>query len=779
MQTREEKIISGKGIYVDDIVMPNMAYCLFVGSAYAHANIKKIDLQQALSLPGIITILTGKEILEAMNPLPPTFGSSDWLWRTPIVYPLVLDKARFYGEPIAAVIAESPDIASDAANLIDIEYDPLEPVVDLTKAIEPASPLLYEEWGDNIQIHKKVEFGDVQRSFEEADRILKVSWRENRASGFPIEARGCVAFYDKMTEILNVWSSTQSPSRAQYYLAQALKLPMTRVKITMADVGGGFGNKLNWWKETVVALAAILIGRPVKWVESKREFIVTGPHQRDVLWKGEVAIKNDGTILGIRAKLLVDLGVESTCREGAARTLAPACQAIPNAYHLKGLEVDVYGVVTNKSFYGAYRGFGKDKGIKFMERIVQMTARELHMDPVQIRKKNLIQKEEFPYEQITGYVYDSGNYEALLEKALELGNLPYWEKEKQKRREQDRYLGVGIGITVEPAGLGTSTNALTMARVRMTPDGLIEVEAGQPDIGQGSTITRRKIAADILGVKMDHIEVKRDNSDMVFTAVFSSRGAVYPTSALAKAAKLLRQRIISFAADFLNESPSNLDIKESVVYSKTSHKEITFKELARKAYFSPGPIGLGTEKKINHEVVLDVSATWFSPNTARHPKSTYTTFCAGVDLVVLEIDKHTGQVNILKYVHVHDAGTVIDENIVDGQIYGGIMQGIGEALYEELVYNQKGELLSNSYSDYLIPTTLDSPNVIVEHLCTPSPFTELGTKGMGEAPIIGSKVAVINAIEDALSPLGIVVTESPATPERIRGWILESKEEVE
>jgi carbon-monoxide dehydrogenase large subunit len=600
------------------------------------------------------------------------------------------------------------------------------------------------------------------------------TWRENRVSAFPIEARGCVAFFDTMTETLNVWSSTQSPSRQQMYFAEALRLPTTRVKITMADVGGGFGNKLNWWKETVVALAAMRTGRPVKWVEGKREFFITGPHQRDVFWEGDVAVKEDGTILAVKAKFIADLGVESTCREGAARTLPPSCSSLPNAYRLKGLRVDAYGVVTNKSFYGAYRGFGKDKGIKFMERIVQHTARELKMDPVGVRAKNLIQANEFPYRQITGYVYDSGDYPALLKRALELAEVSAWQSKKEKYERDKRYVGIGVGVTVEPAGLATSFNSMTSARVRVTSDGLVEAEVGQPDIGQGSTRTRAKIVADILGVRIEDVEVKRDSSDMVFSGVFSSRGAVYPTSAIARASKLLRERVVGFAAHYMNEKSSDLDIADGVIFSKSSNKTITLKELADKAYRSPGPIGLDPEAKARHEVLLDVTAGWFSPNTAQNPASVYTTFCSGVDVVVVEVDADTGEVDILKYVHVHDAGNVVDADVVDGQIYGGIMQGIGEALYEELIYNDKAELLTSSYSDFLMPTSVEAPDIVIDHFCSPSPFTELGTKGMGEAPIIGSKVAVINAVEDALSPFGIVISETPASRERIVRWIRES-----
>ena len=781
MGKRERRLVSGEGFYVDDIELPNMAHCIFVGSSYAHAKIKSIDVSRALRLNGVLTIITGKEVVGIMDPLPATsdYGAIGWHWRIPKVYPLAVDRIRYQGEPVAAIIAESPVIALDAADLIDIECEPLPPVVNVSEAMQPSSPLVYEEWEDNIQVHIEFNFGDVDAVFKEADRILKVSWHENRVSAFPIEARGCIASYDRMTGMLNMWSSTQAPFLGQQYISRVLRLPTSKVRIIAADVGGGFGNKLNWWKDTVVGLGSIITGRPVKWVESKRELFLTGPHNRDVTWDGEVAVKDDGSILGVKAKFVKDLGVEGTNRGSAAMGIVPACCAVPNAYRLKGLKIDAYGVVTNKSTYGAYRGYGKDKGIKFMERIMQVVSRELNIKPEQIRLKNFIQPHEFPYKQISGYVYDSGDYSTVLRNALKLGEVDLWREKQRQARKQGKYIGVGVAFTVEPAGVAAPHciySGLTQARVRITSDGLVEVESDQTEIGQGSDITRAKVVANILGVKIDDIEVKRGTSDMP-GGVYSSRGAVYPMSALARAAKELKARLIKLAGHFLNEEPAHIDIMDGVFHSrKDPTRRMTLKELADCAYFHPGPRALPQDMQAKHEILLDVSTSWFSPNTAQNPTSTYTTYCSGADIAVVDVDVETGGVSILKYAQVHDAGTLLDKDVVEGQILGGIVQGIGEALSEELVYNNNGELLSDSYADYVMPTAQDSPDIVVGHVETPSPFTELGSKGMGEAPIIGSKVAIINAIEDALSPFKIRVAESPATRERVRRWILQAQQ---
>ena len=776
---RDMRLVYGRGHYIDDIELPNMAYCAFLRSSHAHAKIKHIDVSEALKMPGIVTILTGKDLANIMDPLPVSsdYRPFGWHWRIPKVYPIAIDKVTFIGEPVAAVIAENYYAASDALRLIKVEYEPLPVVTDPLKSLEPNSPLVYEEWGDNIQAHIPFKFGDVDAAFSEADRIIKVSWREGRASAFPIEPRGCVAWYDESEEMLNVWSSTQSPLLAQNFIAQALRLPMNRVKVTAPDIGGAFGNKLNWWKDAVVCAASMMTGRPIKWFENRKENFLTGPHQRDVIWDGEVAFKNDGQILGIRAKFIIDVGVEGTNRGAGGSSIVPACSAVPNAYKLKAYQVDAYLVVTNKSFYCAYRGYGKDKGIKFMERIMAIVARELNLSPEEIRLKNFIQPNEFPYKQISGYVYDSGNYPEVLKKALKLAEIEKW-RSKRGLVGQNKYRGVGLAFTIEPAGGAiphSIFSGVTLGRVKITPDGKVEVYSDQTEIGQGSMTVNAQVVSDILGAKISDVLVHQYSSEITGAGPWSSRGVIYPLSAVAKAAKKLKERVLKIASKILKESVENIEIKDSVIYStKDANKRMSLKDLASYMYFFPGPRGL-MELQLQHETLLDVSETWFSPNTARNPTSTYTTFCASADIAVVEVDASTGGVDILKYVHVHDAGKVINKEIVDGQIYGGAVQGIGEALTEDLLYDQDGRLLSCSYGDYIMPTALDAPDIELGHVETPSPFTELGTKGMGEAPTIGSKVVIINAIEDALSPFNVVINEAPATKERIWKLISQSK----
>ena len=778
MISREERILSGKGRFIDDLELPSMAHCIFVGSPLAHAKIQKVDVSKALKKPGILTILTGADLVKLTEPLPALSdfgGRPGWHWRSPRIYPLAVEKVRFHGEPVAAIIAETPLRALEAADSIEVEYDPLPAVLDPLEAMKEGAPLVYEEWGDNIQLRTVFNFGDVGKAFQQADRILKIAWAEKRMSGFPLEARGCVAMYESMTETVNTWGSYQCPFRAQHYISHVLRLPQSNVRVVASDIGGGFGNKINIWKYPVVCLAAKLIGRPVKWHESTREFILTGPHQRDVRWEGEVAVKNDGRVLAVKAKFIQDLGVEISNRDYAAPSIVAACTSVPNAYRLEGLMIEAFGVVTNKSFYGAYRGFGKDKGAKWMERIMDWVSQECHLDPAEVRLKNFIQPHEFPYKHISGAVYDSGNYPVLMEEALKVAEVDSWRKKQAELRKSGRYIGIGTAFVVEPAGIAAPNarfSGLVQARVRITPDGLVEVFSDRTEIGQGAERTNTLVISQILGAKPGEIFIKPVSSDIIGMGPISSRGAVYSVSALARAARGVRAIIVKYASAFFKDDPENIQLEDGKIFSrKNPEKCLSYKELADRFYFRPGPRGLPKEMQLNHETLLDVSASWYSPNNAENPSTTYTTFSASADLAVVEVDVETGITKILKYVHIHDAGKLISPEIVDGQIYGGIVQGIGEALSEELIYNDRGELITDSYADFVIPTAVDAPDIVIRHFETPSPYTELGTKGMGESPIISGKAATISAIEDALSPFQVRLTESPATRERVRQWV--------
>jgi carbon-monoxide dehydrogenase large subunit len=782
MESRENRLIAGKGQFADDLDIPGMAHLVFVGSPHAHAKILSIDVSRALSLPGVIRVITGSDMRQHTKPLPvqANFKSPDWIWRLATIYAMPEDKVRWFGEPVAAVVAEDETTARIAADRVVVTYEPLPAVANPMAALEAGAPKLYDDWEDNKQVHLKFDWGDPDAAFAEADRVIQVSHSEGRVTGLPIEPRGCVAQYDPKRETLNMWGTFQTPYLARHNLAAALGIPEARVKVTAVDIGGAFGLKIHVWKENVVALASMLTGRPVKWSESLRDFITTGPHQRDVFWEGEVAVKNDGTLLGLRATVTHDLGVESTNKGIAALSIFPACSSPPNMYKWKGMHIEGIGVVTNKSFYCAYRGYGKDKGLKFIESVINRIARELGMTPEAIRFKNFIQPEEFPFHQINNYVMDSGDYPATLNKALEMADVDSWRSEQEKVRSEGRYIGVGLVTTIEPAGVAVPNcqmGGLTEARVQIMPDGTVEVDSDRTEIGQGSEISHTQIVCDILGCLPEDVYIRPVTSEWIGQGPLSSRGAVWPASAVAKAAKMLREKINRIAAHFLKAAAEDIEAKSGEIFVRNQpEKKLTFKALAEKAFFFPGPRGLPKDMLLSHGQLLDVTTTWYSPTTPESGSS-YTTFCSSADIAIVEVDTETGVSRILKYVHVHDAGTVISHKVIDGQIHGGIVQGIGEALTEKLDYDAEGNLLNTSIAEYLMPTAVEAPEIEIAHLETPSPFSETGSKGMGEAPIIGSKAVILTAIEDALTPFGVIVNDSPATPERVLRWIREAQGE--
>jgi carbon-monoxide dehydrogenase large subunit len=782
MESREHRLIAGKGQFADDLQIPGMAHLVFVGSPHAHAKILSVDTSAACKVPGVVRVITGEDVKEHTNPLPVQahFKNPDWTWRLASVYAMPADKVRWFGEPVAAVVAEDETTARVAADRVVVAYEPLPVVTGAREALKPGAPKLYDDWEDNKQVHLKFDWGDPDAAFAEADRVFKVSHSEGRVTGLPIEPRGCLAQYDAKRGTLSMRGTFQTPYLARHNLAAALGLAEARVKVEAVDIGGAFGLKIHVWKENVVALASMLTGRPVKWTESLRDFITTGPHQRDVFWEGEVAVKNDGTLLGLRATVTHDLGVESTNKGIAALSIFPACSSPPNMYRWKGMHIEGIGVVTNKSFYCAYRGYGKDKGLKFIESVINRIARELGMTPEEIRFKNFIQPEQFPFQQINNYVMDSGDYPATLNKALEMADMASWRQEQAAGRSQGRHIGIGVITTIEPAGVAVPNcqmGGLTQARVRLAPDGTVEVDSDRTEIGQGTEISHTNIVCGILGCLPEAVYVRPVSSEMIGQGPLSSRGAVWPASAVAKATKQLREKVNQIAAHFLNAEPEDIEAKEGLIFvRRRPEQKMTYKEFAEKSFFFPGPRGLPKEMLLSHGQLLDVTATWYNPTTPESGSS-YSTFCSSADIAVVEVDTETGVSRILKYVHVHDAGTVISHKVIDGQIHGGIVQGIGEALTEKLDYDASGNLLNTSVAEYLMPTAVEAPDMEIAHLETPSPFSETGSKGMGEAPIIGSKAVILTAIEDALAPFGVTVNDSPATPERVLRWVREAQGE--
>ncbi|MDW8359197.1 MAG: xanthine dehydrogenase family protein molybdopterin-binding subunit [Candidatus Caldarchaeum sp.] len=774
---RVGRLVKGFGHYIDDLNPPGLLHCALLNSPYSHALIKSVDFSKALRLPGVRKVLTGAELKNHMGPLAlmADYSEMGLVWRDPKAYPLAVDRVRFVGEPVAVVAADDRYAASDAIDHISVEYEPLPAVADIESALSPGAPLLYPEWGSNVQCKFRFSTPNVAEVFASADRVVRVRWREARQSGFPLETRGTVAFYDKTFDSYLVYSSTQSPTIGRHVIARALQVSVGNVKVVAPDIGGGFGNKVNFTLEIIACLLAKLTGRPVKLVENRYQNIVMGPHQRDVMWEVEAAVKNTGELLGLRAKLYIDLGVEGNVRGCGAPSIVPATLSSPGAYKFKAVEVESTGVVTNKSFYDAYRGYGKDKGAKMIERVVDRVASELGLPPEQVRYINFIKKHEFPYSQITGYVYDSGNYEACLSRALQLLNLAEWRSRQEALRKKNEYLGIGMSLTLEPAGGAIPYSIYSgyeSARIRVSEDGTVEVYSGWTDIGQGSIPTMAQITSEILGAALEDVKVYTGSSDYMGLGPYASRGIIYGGGVVAKAAKAMRDRILKIAGHMLECRPEDLETQNSEVYVKDDRtRKITFKQLCRAVYFKGQQKTLSTELMKQGLVPLDITVSWFSPLTAEK-YTTYTTVSAAADACVVNVDLETGAVKILKYVSVHDCGKVVNREIVEGQLYGGLAQAIGACLYEEVVYDENATPLTSSFMDYLIPTTLEM-NFPIEndHVETPSPFTELGGKGTGEASVYSGAITVANAVEDALKPFGVVVDSIPITPEKVRRWL--------
>ncbi|MGC8696227.1 MAG: xanthine dehydrogenase family protein molybdopterin-binding subunit [Conexivisphaera sp.] len=770
----DDKFLTGKARYINDLKFDGMLYLKYLGSTYAHARIKSVDVSEALKLKGVVMVLTGKDCIEHCNPMPAVIDFSkppfNFHWRTVKAYPLATDKVRYVGEPVAAVVAEDPYVAEDALDLIKVEYEPLPVVTSIEQAMQKDAPLLYEEWGDNVQTHYVIKGGDVEEAFKQADRVVKFRYREGRHSGFPIEPRGCVSIYDAASNTLTHYDNTQSPLLARQYIAQVLRMPESNVRVISTDVGGGFGNRLNWGSETVPALASKLTGRPVKWFESKRENFLTQPHYGDYVYEGEIAVKNDGTILGFRTKLLGDSGVEGTNRGSGAGYILVGALYAPGPFKVIGGEVEVYTVVTNKSFTCAYRGYGKDVGSRFFGVAVYAVSRELGIPVHEILQKNLLRPEDYPYKTIFGPHHDSANFPELMRKAM----VKYHEFEERKKEliSQGKLAGVGITAWVEPSGAAVPYcvyAGVENCRVAIYPEGGINVYTNDTDIGQGTESTIAQVIAEVLGVKMEDIRVVEGDSDITGAGPWSSRGATWSVSCLVKAAKLLRERILKIAANVLQAKAEELDIAEGVVYRKDDpSKSISVRDLARRVYFWPGArLTVPQDLLEKSEATLDVQVTWFSPLTTKDPGATYTTHVTGVDVALVEIDPATGIAKVLDYHTVHDAGVMINPSVVEGQLHGGLAQGIGKSLYEELIYDENGQLLNPTYMDYLIPTAAEIPAITVEHVVSPSPFTELGTKGMGEGGPVSAPSAVLGAINDALLPYKIFVEEIPVRPDKL------------
>lgn len=762
VKRREDpRLLAGASSYLDDITQVGMLHAAILRSPYAHARIRRIDIRPAQANPDVVAVLTGEEAEQSAGTVP-------CLWTIPpdLKIPkqptLAFRKVLYVGQPVAVVVANNRAAAVDAAQEISVHYEPLPAVTDAEKALAPGAPILHEDIGTNQVSYFKVAAGDVDKAFAEADVVVKERLVNSRMAGAPIEGRGVLADYNPGRGELTLTTSTQIPHFVKMLLAAALKMKEDRVRVIAPEVGGGFGTKLNFYNEEILlGLLSKKLGRPVKWVETRSENLQATIHGRDQVHYIELAAKKDGTILGMRDKFYADLGAYHQIHGAGLFVLtALMMQAM---YKIPNLLVELRAAFTNKVANDATRGASRPEATYAVERIMDVLAAELKMDPAQLRRKNFLDAESFPYSTVTGLVYDSGNYGPLLDKALAVSDYAGLRREQERARREGRYLGVGVAGYVEVSGWGPSTVAGAVgikhgnydsALVRANWDGTVTVYTGTSPHGQGHETAWAQIVAGVLGVSVDDIAVIHgDTAEVPFgSGTYGSRSTAVGGAAVSIAAEQVREKAIKIAAHLLEARVEDMEYVDGRARVKGSPtRSFSFAEISAAAH---------TAHKLPPDTQPGLeNTTFFDPSNFTYP--------FGVHLALVEVDPETGRINIKKYVAVDDCGKVINPMIVDGQVHGGVAMGIGQALLEEIVYDKEGQLKTGTFVDYLLPTAGDVPSIETARTETPSPVNVLGAKGVGEAGTIVGTATIANAVIDALQPFGIRNIDIPLTPEKV------------
>lgn len=753
VKRREDpKLVTGNGTFIDDITLPGMLSMAFVRSPHAHARIIGIDPSAALAMPGVVAVVTGEEAAGFVPAFPPNRG-----YRQPPRFVLARERVRKVGEQVAAVLAEDRYLAADAAEAVMVEYEELPVVVDPEAALAPGAPQLWDDFpGNAIVLEQPFGEGDVDAAFADADVVVSQRMTAARLAPSAIETRGVVATFEKWSNHLMVWSTTQAPHRLRATLATMTGLPEGQIRVIAPEMGGGFGIKGNVYGEEVLAcFLAMRLGRPVKWIETRSESFASTGHGRGQVGYLDLAAKRDGTLLGLKLHVIADLG--HTCDLSTAGLLGNTVRLVSNVYRLPAAHVMLTEAITNKTPTAAYRGAGRPEAVYFMERMIDLLARELEMDPIEIRRRNFIPADAFPYRTVTGMTYDSGDYDKALTTLLELCDYEALTRQRDAARAEGRLVGLGLSCYVESCGPpaprdGGGDMAWEYGVVRVNRSGAVEVLSGVSAHGQGHETTFSQLAAEVLGVDPETVTVRGRDTAVVSQGVgtFGSRSMVMGGSAVYQALRKIEEKMRRIAASQLDAAEEDLRFANGRIEPVDApSRGLSFAEVAARAYFAPLP---------EEEPGLEAQTFYASQGM---------TFPFGAYLCMVEIDRESGAIQLLRFDGVDDCGPVINPLIVAGQVHGGIAQGVGQALLEEVVYDEGGQLISGSFMDYAIPLAETMPPMRIGHTVTPSPNTPLGLKGVGEAGTIGSVPAIANAVVDALAPLGIRHLDLPLTPLKV------------
>jgi carbon-monoxide dehydrogenase large subunit len=762
--TRNEdpRLLTGQALFVDDVELPGMLHAAFLRSDYAHARVQGIDVSAARARPGVVAVYTAEDMGDFWHPgpliVPPPSNVKDMVFHARTQIPMVKDKARHIGDPIAVVIAESRYIAEDAIEDILIDYEPLEAVVDLEKALEPDAPLIYEDLGSNLAAHVIQQKGDYQSARQQADVVIQRRIMVDRGAAAALENRGVVAHWDAKSQLLTVWDTTQAPIPIRNGIAGMLGLSENQVRVIAPFIGGGFGPKIMMGQpeEVLIPWAAMKLNRPIKWIEDRRENFISTTQEREQIHDVEIALTRDGRILGIHDVFLHDTGAYDPY--GLTVPLNTQSHAL-GAYDIPNYYTEFRVVFTNKMIVTPVRGAGRPHGIFLIERMLDLAAKELGIDRAEIRRRNFIPPDAFPYnhtvidQAFAELVFDSGNYEPALNKAMEMIGYEQFVKEEQPRlRAEGRHVGLGLVAFVETTGVGPYEGA----RVTVEASGKVSVVTGVGTQGQGHFTSFAQVVADQLGVDVRDVRVVTGDTAQFHwgTGTFASRGAVVAGNAVNCAAENVRAKVLKLAGRVLDTPEEELELVDGEVrVADIPEQTISLGELAVLANPLRGAVEPGTEPGLE-------STDYFGPTTCA------TAF--GVVGMIVEVDPETLLVEIKRLAIAHDCGTVLNPMIVEGQIHGGLSLGIGNAFYEQLIYDENGQLLNASFMDYLLPRSTDMPpRIEIGHLETPSPLNPMGSKGVGEAGALPTPAAFAQAVEDALADYGIEILETPLSPNRL------------
>jgi aerobic carbon-monoxide dehydrogenase large subunit len=764
MRRKEDpRLITGRGRYVDDIVLPGTVYAAIVRSSEAHARIVSVDSSEALARPGVLAAASASD-LEILRPLPMIWNPPGVTMRTPEHWPLARGAVKHVGDPVAVVVGEGRYAVTDAAEGVVVEYEPLLAVVDPEAALKDGSPLVHEHLGTNTTHEWSLgsSSADVEAALRDSDVVVERRIVNHRTAGAAIEPRGVLA--DWRADSLTLWTSTQIPHLVRLFLAEELGIGEGKIRVIAPDVGGGFGSKLNHYAEEVLACALTRkLERPVKWIETRSENLMATTHGRDMIAYARMGTTRDGTLTALHVRLVADLGAYQQLITPLMPTLAAF--AMCGCYRTPVVRVDTIGVFTNKVAVDSVRGAGRPEATHLIEVMMDQTAAELRLDPLQLRRKNFIPKADFPARVALGVTYDSGDYHASLDRLLEMVDVDAFRHEQRELRERGVYRGIGFSTYVElgglaptrivgPMHLGLQRGFLESATVRVHPSGAVTAYTGTSPHGQGGETALAQIVADRLGIEPDQVKVVHGDTDAgpFGMGTYGSRGIPVGGEAALRAADKVVEKAKRIAAHMLAASPDGIELADQHFHVRGSPGSmLTLAEIAETAYV---PEGL----PLDIEPGLDETA-FFDPADFVWP--------FGAHAAIVEVDVETGKVALIRFVAVDDCGRVINPLLVDGQIHGGVAHSVGQALYERIHYDQRGQLVTGTFVDYGLPTAAELPSFETDRTETPSPLNTLGTKGAGEAGAIGCTPTLVNAVVDALRPLGVTYLDMPLTPLRV------------